>query len=566
MPSVATLLVPEIDHNVDNHTAAQAYAAAGWHVYPVYDPELHGHALDPDWQETATRDPQQIATLWTDLDIGIGLHLGHSGAVAVTIPTVPDKFSPELPASATLAGLHDGQPESTRIYAAPADLHIPNLAADGGELRGTHAGITVRQPLHQWRVDDSETTRWLSTGPLAPLPAMITGTGTPTEVPMKYQADQAPDFYRGSSGEWMRSAVPPTAPTAATTPGTGSRWRVRTLANVRTVIPEWAWEYDGRGRILKGGLTLFAGRPAAGKSTTARWFAAGWTQGTLPGCWEGKPVNVLYVASEESWQHTVGPSLIAAGANPDRIVHLAAADDGPARINVCTDKADILAVCAENGIRAVILDPLMSTLGAGPDLYRSNEVREALTPWAEISEAIDGVVLGITHLTKAARDVTAGINGSSAFGEVARCVFGFAVDQEADDGTRVMTQSKNSSGVEGLNLAYRLTETPVTVSDGGATEMVRFTLLGNTDRTVRDLLAAEQAGGRDTGSECVQWLKGYLNVKGPTPALEVRADGAELGFSESAIKRAMRKLKVHSERLREAGGPSVWSLPTAAGQ
>jgi len=344
----------------------------------------------------------------------------------------------------------------------------------------------------------------------------------------------------------------------------GSRWQVRTLDTIDTAVPEWAWEYDGRGRILKGGLTLFVGRPAAGKSTAARWFAAGWTTGTLSGCWEGKPINVLYVAGEESWRHVVAPSLQAAGADPKRLVRLES-DGDPARITAGADKADILAVCADNEIRAVILDPLMSTLGAGPDLYRSNEVREALTPWAEIAEAIDGVVLGIGHLTKAARDVTAGINGSSAFGEVARCVFGFAVDREAEDGTRVMTQSKNSSGVDGLNLAYRIGQQHVAVSDGRTADMGRFELIGATDRTVRDLLADEQATGRESAvSECARWLKGFLSAKGQTPSLEVRAEGAGFGFSERTIQRAARKLDIQVERTREVPPKTLWALPPSA--
>lgn len=344
----------------------------------------------------------------------------------------------------------------------------------------------------------------------------------------------------------------------------GSRWQAQTLDTIDTTIPEWAWEYDGRGRILKGGLTLFVGRPAAGKSTAARWFAAGWTTGTLPGCWEGQPIKVLYVAGEESWGHVVAPSLQAAGVDPKRLVRLATGGD-PARITASSDKADILAFCAENAIRAIVLDPLMSTLGAGPDLYRSNEVREALTPWAEIAEAIDGVVLGIGHLTKAARDVTAGINGSSAFGEVARCVFGFAVDREADDGTRVMTQSKNSSGVDGLNLAYRIGQQHVAVSDGRTSDMGRFELIGSTDRSVRDLLADEQATGKaSTVGECTRWLKGFLTTYGPVERIRVIAEGAGFGFGERTVQRAAGKAGVQIDRTREVPSRTLWSLPPSA--
>lgn len=332
---------------------------------------------------------------------------------------------------------------------------------------------------------------------------------------------------------------------------------------IRDTIPAWVWEYDGRGRILKGGVTLFAGRPAAGKSTTARWFAAGWTRGTIGGCWEGKPVNVLYVASEESWQHTVKPSLKAVGADMER-VKIVARDGEPARIKSVADELQVLELCRQHDVRAIILDPLMSTLDGRNDIYKSNEVREALDPWVRICEAIDGTVLGITHLTKAPKgDITAGINGSSAFGEVARCVFGFAIDREADDGTRVMTQSKNSSGVEGLNLAYRLTETPVTVSDGRTTEMVRFEPIGPTSRTVRDILIEERGDAGGQRKTAGTWLKAHLAVHGTAWSADVYDSAAvEAGFSRSAIQKAAQTLSVQQRRTKTSPPRTYWGLPS----
>jgi hypothetical protein len=55
------------------------------------------------------------------------------------------------------------------------------------------------------------------------------------------------------------------------------------------------------------------------------------------------------------------------------------------------------------------------------DIHRNNEPRVHLEPWARIAERINGVVIGVVHLTKAPKgDVVAAINASSVFGEVAR--------------------------------------------------------------------------------------------------------------------------------------------------
>lgn len=355
-----------------------------------------------------------------------------------------------------------------------------------------------------------------------------------------------------------------TAETPSTRPVSRSgKLSLRKASTVKRSRPVWAWEFDKIGRIQQSALTIFAGRPAAGKSTTARWLAAGWTTGSLPGRWEGRPVNVLYVAAEESWEHIVANSLIAAGADMDRLYQVTDNQD-QARINAKEHAEEILALCIEHDIRVVVCDPLLATLGGKVELYRSNEVRAALEPWADLAEKIRGVVLGIAHLTKAARDVTSGINGSSAFGEVARCVFGFATDQKADDGTRVLTQSKNSAGRDGLNLAFRLGETQVPLDDGGTTGMARFELIGTTDRTVKDLLNEDQAAGQSKGGECQRWLTGFLATHGKTERIRVVAEGAGLGFSESTVKRAAGAINVRIEWTREVPSKTLWSLQPPA--
>lgn len=336
---------------------------------------------------------------------------------------------------------------------------------------------------------------------------------------------------------------------------------------ITTSIPEWAWEHGGKGRILNAALTLFGGRPAAGKSTTARWFAAGWTRGTLSGCWEGKPVNVAYIATEEVWHHTVVPSLKAAGADLDRIFFYEQ-DDGPKRIHSIDDEAAITELCTANDVRVVILDPFMGTITGDTDINRNNEVREYLDPWVRIAETIDGPVIGICHMTKAPTgDVVASITGSSAFGEVARCVFGFAVDREADDGTRVMSQAKNSAGFEDLSLAYRIGSLPVTLDDGQTVDMARFELIGPTDKTVRDLLIAERGANTHSGSgDCAKWLKGYLTTHGRSLREDVMSAAAELGFSLHMARRAGFKVGVQTERTREVPPRTYWSLPSEAAE
>lgn len=236
-------------------------------------------------------------------------------------------------------------------------------------------------------------------------------------------------------------------------------------------------------------------------------------------------------------------------------------DDNQVRLLSLRDEKLLGDWLVENGITVLVVDPLMSTISGKTDINRNNEVRAFIEPWARIAQRIDGVVIGIAHLNKATTgDVVAGINGSSAFGEVARSVFGFAKDPDSDDGLRVMSQAKNSTGPESMSLLYRIESMTVTNDDMGRSDVARFVMLGDSDRSVSDILA----GGMDRADgEAVSWLRDYLELNGRTPSKDVKRDGyKDAGHSERSIQRAGGKLRVVSERVGFPG-QTYWSLPLA---
>ena len=322
-------------------------------------------------------------------------------------------------------------------------------------------------------------------------------------------------------------------------------------------VPVWAWEHDGRGRIQLGTLSLFAGRPGTGKSTAARWFAAEYSRGGLPGCWQDKPQNVAYISAEESDRFIVKPGLRAAGADLNRIYLPRVEVDGHCTCPVSkVDSGALTKAFIANGVTVVIVDPLLSTIPGNVDLHRNNEVRTYLEPWAKMADAIGGVVVAVVHLTKSPHgDVVAAINGSSAFGEVARSVFGFAKEVDSQ-GDRVMSQAKNSAGVEDLALSYVIEPVEVTTDSGKTGEVGRFAIMGNSDRTAGEILEDETTG---PCAEAKMWLVDYLKDR-RVRSSDVKRDGRAAGFSQSSIERAAKKLHVRSEA---EGFPRVtfWSLP-----
>jgi hypothetical protein len=347
----------------------------------------------------------------------------------------------------------------------------------------------------------------------------------------------------------------------------GSTGRVSLIpaSAISSAAPTWAWDYAGAGRIQLGTMVLFGGRPGAGKSTAARWFAAGYSTGRIPGCLFGKPVNVAYIATEESHRYVIKPSFDAVGADCDRIMLPNVFDDqdNPTRLISTRYEIDLAKEFREKSVRVVIVDPIMSTISQTADINRNNETRSYLEPWARIAEAIDGIVIGVVHLNKSGNtDLVAAINGSSAFGEIARAVFGFVKDKQ---GVRIMSQVKNSTGREDLSVTYEINEATVPTDSGEEATVAAFNITGLSDLTAADAMLADQDSDITMGGKqdaAAQWLEDYLAMNGPwvrvTDAVKDAKTDADI--SRRTLYRAAKKLKIIQE-LREYPAKAFWKLP-----
>lgn len=339
-------------------------------------------------------------------------------------------------------------------------------------------------------------------------------------------------------------------------------------AEINDDIPTWVWENGDHGRMLAHSLTLFAGRPGCGKSTAARWFAAGFTNGTIPGCWVGRPQNIAYLAAEESVEHMVKPSLRAAGADLGRVFFptVTVGGDGVDRhvaVSAVGDEVELTKALIAANIKVVVVDPVMSTIGGKTDVHRSNETRAVLDPWLRIAQAIGGVVIGIVHFRKdVGGDALSAIAGSSAFGEITRCAFGFAADR--DSGERVMSQIKNSAGRDDLSMNYQLVETTVTVDSGRTTDMVRYVPGDVTGTRVEDVLAAASGAGPKVSKSDLagEWVKGFLAGAGGSAESRVIKVAAKLdGHSSRTVSRVASNLCGMGERGGFQGGTTWTRLP-----
>jgi len=342
------------------------------------------------------------------------------------------------------------------------------------------------------------------------------------------------------------------------------RCNLKFFNQVKSYAPQFVWEHDEEGVLQLGTLCLFAGRPSAGKSTATRWLAAQLSNGTLPGIWHGHPVNVALFTAEEQHDVTVATSLIAAGAELSRVAATLMKDgETESMLRAIGDELALTEELCDNGIRCLIVDPIIETFDSKADMNQNNVVREYLHPYQRIAKAINGIVIGVVHLRKnGTRNVMEDITGSSAFGEVARSIIGFA-EQAPDEPLRIVEQVKNSVGPSTLRMNYRLTIEDVDTDDGMRVSATRFELAGPSDLSIADLGGVNDEEA-DQVSANIEWLQRYLEIEQPAPSAQVKRDAKDqAGIGENALHRARKKLKVKSISMPRDKAPHSrsWCLP-----
>lgn len=324
----------------------------------------------------------------------------------------------------------------------------------------------------------------------------------------------------------------------------------------------WMWD----GRIALGTLALLAGREGLGKSTCGYWMGAQVTLGTLPGEYEGTPKSVLVCATEDSWEHTIVPRLMAAGADLHRVyrVEVTTADNIHVGLSLPRDLHQVRQAARDVDAALLLLDPLMSRLDAKLDTHRDAEVRRALEPLVTVADSTGMAVLGLMHHNKSgATDPLQLVMGSKAFTAVARSVHTVVPDPDDDTDTRrLFGTPKNNLGRTDLpTLGFTIVSHPIDTDDGTAWTG-RLVWGAESSASIGDLMrqAATSDEDRSATSEAADWLEDYLRSQGGrADSTEVKQAGAKAGHTVDALKRAKKRIHAGHE---SAGFPrhTFWLL------
>jgi hypothetical protein len=342
--------------------------------------------------------------------------------------------------------------------------------------------------------------------------------------------------------------------------------RLTPASDIPLKVARWLWT----DRIPVGEITLMPGREGIGKSLAMAWLSARITRGQLDGVYRGQPRPVIYAATEDSWSHTIGPRLVAAGADLDMVFRAdVLADDRLTSLTLPTDIGELFTEAERRGVVLLACDPLQSLITSAIDTHKDHDLRRALEPLKAAADHSGCAVVGLAHFNKSAgTDALNLIMGSRGWSAMARAVIAVARDHSADDGSCVMTQAKSNLGPVAPivpSLRYIIRTAEVSTPEGPASVGV-LAFTGESDRHVGDILA-EAVGDpaeRAERDDAADWLTGYLTAQGgEATSADVRKAARSEGFSERTMRRAVTRAGASVTR---EGFPArtMWRLDTGS--
>ena len=342
--------------------------------------------------------------------------------------------------------------------------------------------------------------------------------------------------------------------------GTPASIHLTSASSIRVRPVRWLDE----GRLALGTMGLLGGREGVGKSIYAYTFTAGVTNGTLPGVFHRKPRAVIVAATEDSWEHTIVPRLMAGGANLDLVyrVDVMTIDGTDTTLSLPRDLVALEAAVREVQAALILLDPLLSRLDATLDTHKDAEVRLALEPLVKLAAEEDVCVLGIIHVNKGTSiDPLNLLMGSRAFAAVARSVL-FVMTDPADEKVRLLGQPKNNLGRTDLpTRLFRIVAQKVAEHADGPVWTAKLEWHGETDRSITEAVKAAAASANDRMPKAADWLLGYLtSVGGTQDSATVQQEGQRAGHSRNALHAARKRLGITSTK-HSFPRKADWSLP-----
>jgi hypothetical protein len=454
-----------------------------------------------------------------------------------------------------IKGVHDGMAEPrawvTEPELATVTVLHPRSTAPATYVRSTPPAATPAPSVPP-----------VSLPPQPPLPP---ATADSRSGPSELAVELSPDEDAGPTVPGRQGGAQPLPHGKDEVPV--RRLRLTSAAEITPKRVRWLWA----GRWALGSLTIVAGEPGLGKSTIVYDRSARITRGELEGELAGQARAVFVCATEDSWEYTIVPRLMAAGADLDLIKRVDVLDeDFVTGLVLPRDIPAIAEAAAEYQAAALVLDPLTSRVQSGLDTHKDSETRRALEPLAALADSCSLTVVGLMHLNKGGgtNPLTA-LNGSTAFAGVARSVSFAMFDPDDEDRRRKLFGTpKNNLGRSDLaTLVFRTVGVDVPIpGEEEPANVGRIEWLEEVEGSIGDAMerAQQDPETRTAIGDAAAWLSDYLSrCGGQADSAAIKDAGRGDGHNAKTLSRALRKLGGRAESIKDSfPRRTLWALPT----
>lgn len=340
------------------------------------------------------------------------------------------------------------------------------------------------------------------------------------------------------------------------------------FADIPQAVVPWLWH----GWLVEGGFHILAGAGSTGKTTIALSLAATITTGGLwpDGTRCENPGNILIWSSEDDPGFTIGPRLVAAGADLSRCHFVGGVGQDRLPFDPATDLGKLeVEIERIGGARFLLVDPVVSVVQG--DGNSNSNVRRALQSLVDLGHRFGCAVLGISHFNKGSSDSAPmdRVNGSVAYTALARVVMG-TVRRKAEDlaegdlpclfvRTKGNLAANSDSG--GFQYGPEEVEIPTDAKRASRTHWGKETT-GTARELLQDAEAPAREGGKSAKAECIEWLRDYLGFEEVSDK-EVKEAAKGEGFTDKVLRDAREALRIVSKiEGRRKDRKAFWSLPT----
>ena len=324
------------------------------------------------------------------------------------------------------------------------------------------------------------------------------------------------------------------------------------LSSVEAKPVRWLWG----GWLAWGELSIVDADVGRGKTQILLDVAAratrGWLMPPMPRRRDSdpiskrRPVDVVFLSSEDAAETSIKPRFEAAGGDPDRLWVLGT-DDGRVPMAFPKNVPRLKNMIQEHNAKLICIDPFYGFLEGKIDSNSDPKIRQAAQPLVTIAQELGVAFLLSRHLNKKS-DENPLYRGGGSIGLIACCSNAIILGNDPENSeTRVMAANRIKHAMPRKSLSYTIEERTHAVA--GRTSRIRW--LEEVDLEAADILAKPKKRGRPSEmNENVDYIKMLLAKRQTMKSTDLEAEVMErFDISNRTYKTARKLAGVKSRKV-----------------